>query len=56
MAPVTKPVVGKDQKAYEKAWGKEPAFEPCAGCKTPGYCKNAGCQAKDAAKSKAMEG
>lgn len=57
MAPVTRPVVGKDQKAYERAWAeKPPEFKPCDGCKTSGYCAKAGCSAEQAKAAKAMEG
>lgn len=57
MPMTTKAQMGKDAKAYEKAWEKGPAkFEPCQGCKSPGYCKNSGCQAKEAAKAKRLGG
>lgn len=57
MPITTNAMLGKDAKAYEKAWDEKPAaFEACKGCKTPGYCKEQGCQAKEADKMKKLEG
>jgi hypothetical protein len=49
--------LGKDAKAYSKAWGEKPkAFETCKGCKTPGYCKANGCAANEAERLKKLGG
>lgn len=57
MASTTSDMLAKGAKAYEKAWDEKPkAFAPCAACKTPGYCKEQGCQAKEAAAMKKLEG
>ena len=49
--------LGKDAKAYSKAWEEKPkAFEPCKGCKTPGYCKANGCASSEAEKLKRIGG
>jgi hypothetical protein len=57
MPATTSAQMGKDSKAYKRAWD-EPAkkFQACAGCKTPGYCKTNGCQSNQAAKLKKLEG
>ena len=42
---------------YKKAWDEEPkAFEACASCASPDYCKVNGCQQKQAADLKKLEG
>ena len=57
MPSTTSAQMGKDAKAYDKAWNEKPkAFEPCKGCKTPGYCKSNGCQGAEAAKMKKLGG
>lgn len=55
-ATTTKTLQSSD-KAYSEAWNEKPkAFEPCKGCKTPGYCKEQGCQGKEAAQLKKLGG
>lgn len=57
MAATTSEMIDKGSKAYEKAWDEAPKeFEACKGCKTPGYCKEQGCQSKEAATMKKMVG
>ena len=57
MAATTSDMLAKGAKAYEKAWDEKPkAFMPCDGCKTPAYCKEQGCQSKEAAAMKKLEG
>jgi hypothetical protein len=57
MAATTSDMLNKGAKAYEKAWDEAPKeFEACKDCKTPGYCKAQGCQSKEAAKMKKLEG
>lgn len=57
MAATTSDMLDKGAKAYEKAWD-EPAkaFKACEGCKTAGYCEKQGCQSKEAAAMKKLEG
>lgn len=57
MPATTSAQMGKDAKAYAKAYDEKPrAFEPCKGCKTPGYCKANGCASNEAAKLKKLGG
>lgn len=57
MPPTTSAALQQSDKAYEKAWDEKPkAFAPCAACKTPDYCKSQGCQAKQQADLKRLEG
>lgn len=57
MAVTTSEALDKGAKAFEKAWGEKPKeFEACKDCKSPGYCKTQGCQDKEAAKMKRLEG
>lgn len=57
MAATTSDMLDKGAKAFSKAWGEEPKdFVPCKGCKTPDYCKTQGCQEKEAASMKKLEG
>lgn len=57
MPATTSQMLKSSDKAYEKAWDESPkAFEPCKDCKTPGYCKEQGCQGKEAAQLKKLEG
>lgn len=57
MATTTSDMLDKGAKAYEKAWAEKPkAFAACKGCKTPGYCKEQGCQQSEAAAMKKLEG
>lgn len=57
MAATTSDMLDKGAKAYEKAWD-EPAkeFKACAGCKTASYCKEQGCQQRETADLKKLEG
>lgn len=57
MAATTSDMLDKGAKAFEKAWDEKPKdFEACKGCKSPGYCKKQGCQEKEAASMKKLEG
>lgn len=57
MAATTSDMLDKGAKAYEKAWdAPEKEFKACDGCKTAGYCKEQGCQHKEAAQMKKLEG
>lgn len=57
MAATTSDMLDKGAKAFEKAWDEAPKeFEPCKGCQSASYCKQQGCQGKEAAKMKKLEG
>jgi hypothetical protein len=57
MAATTSDMLEKGAKAYEKAWDESAkAFKACEGCKTAAYCEKQGCQSKEAAAMKKLEG
>lgn len=45
-----------DEYAAAYADDKGSEWKPCAGCKTPMYCSNMGCQSKKAAELRKAEG
>ncbi len=57
MPATTSKMLQSSDKAYEKAWDEQPKkFEPCKDCKAASYCKANGCQAKESAALKKLEG
>lgn len=55
-ATTTKQLQSSDA-SYKKAWDEEPKpFAACAKCPSPTYCKSNGCQVKETASLKKLEG